>query len=115
MRGTRHSFAGRLGAVLFLIAWCNFALFIATSVYLGGDALSGKVENGHHYLSRLNHRETKYVETSPSLWKLSRIQGISALVTHAIGIFVGGGLMTYANRRGRGPDSKPATAEKCRP
>ncbi|MGC1376818.1 MAG: hypothetical protein WA821_11365, partial [Anaerolineales bacterium] len=37
--------------ILFWVAFINFFLFVIISVFLGGDALNGKVVDGHYYLA----------------------------------------------------------------
>ena len=93
-----RNFAGRIGAVLFWLAIVNFAAFTIICFSIGGDALNGKVEDGHYYLWKINHRYTKYVETTPTLWRFNRVHALSMIATHCLGILVGGPLMAYSGR-----------------
>lgn len=68
--------------MLFFIALINFAIFVMVAVNIGGDAISGKVENGRYYLS--NHG--KLTEVSPAVWQYSKIHAISVWITHPLGL-----------------------------
>jgi hypothetical protein len=56
---------------LIAIAAVHFAVFVATIVMLGGDALTGRVEDGHWFLG--NHGQ--FLEVSHTAWLLSAILG----------------------------------------
>ena len=77
-----------------MIAWVNFLVFWIVAVSIGGDAFSGKVVNGHYFVS--NHG--RLTEVSPTVWRYSRIHTVSVWITHPVGIFVGGGLMLLGQR-----------------
>ncbi len=68
-----------------MIAWLNFAVFWIVAVSIGGDAVSGKVESGHYFVSS----HGRLTEVSPTVWHYSRIHTVSIWVTHPIGL-VGG-------------------------
>jgi hypothetical protein len=87
--------AAILGTVLFVVAMVNFTAFFIAALVLGGDALNGKVEDGHYYL----RNKRKYTEVSRDVWLYSRAHAISVLVTHPLGAFGGGALLAYANRK----------------
>ena len=55
------------------LAAIHFVVFVVTIVVLGGDALTGRVEDGHYFLG--NHG--LMVETSRAAWHLSAIIGRS--------------------------------------
>jgi hypothetical protein len=93
---------GDVGKVLFFIAWINFAVFWVVAVCIGGDAISGKAVNGHFYVSS----HGKLTEVSRAVWNYSRIHTMSIWITHPIGIFGGGGLMVYAQRKKGGQPVK---------
>ena len=93
----KRRWAGVVGTVVFFAAVINFATFWVASLCLGGDALHGKIDDGHHYLSL----KGRYTEVSESVWHYSRIHTISVFVTHPLGILVGGGLIAYSSRRCR--------------
>ena len=83
-----------IGAALFAVAWLNFTVFWFVAVYLGGDAVSGRVENGHYYLSS----HGKLTEVTPNVWRYSRAHTISTWITHPLG-FLGLGLMALGQRQ----------------
>ncbi len=87
--------AAILGTALFVVAMVNFTAFFIAALALGGDALNGKAEDGHYYL----RNKRKYTEVSREVWLYSRAHAISVIVTHPLGIFAGGGLLAYANRK----------------
>jgi hypothetical protein len=88
-----------IGGALFAIAIVNFLVFVTLSVSWGGDALSGKVENGRYYLSHKGH----LTEVTEARWWFNRAHAISVIVTHTAGIFGAGWLLS--DRR-RGPIKK---------
>jgi len=92
--GGMKRYLGTLGAVAFFIAMINFAIFWLVALKIGGDAISGKVENGHYYVCE--HGE--YTEVSPGIWNYSKAHTISVFFTHPIGI-LGGALAAYATRK----------------
>ena len=49
----------------------NFLIFGALSIYLGGDASMGKVEDGRYYLGLRGH----YTEVSQAVFNYSRLHG----------------------------------------
>jgi hypothetical protein len=90
-----HRWLNRLGIILFFIAFFNFAVFWIVAVCIGGDAISGKVENGRYYVA--NHG--RYTEVSREVWTYSKFHSSSVWITHPIGILGGAGLITYAQYR----------------
>ncbi len=89
--------AGRIGVALGVVGIVNFTAFFVLSLAWGGDALSGKVVDGRHYLGH----KGRYVEVSEARWRASRAHAISVLVTHPLAILGGGLLLNYARRRRR--------------
>src|SRR5262245_5893722 len=81
------------GMTLFVIAFVNFTVFWIVAGRIGGDAMSGKIENGHYYLC--NHG--KYTEVTPSVWHYSRAHIISTWITHPLAI-LGFGLIALSER-----------------
>ena len=71
--------------VVFIVAIVNFAVFVLVAMRIGGDALNGKVENGHYLL---NSHGT-YTEVSHRLFLYSQIHASSLFVTHPLGLLVG--------------------------
>ncbi|HEY4371958.1 MAG TPA: hypothetical protein VGN52_08540 [Burkholderiales bacterium] len=66
---------------LFILAMLNFAAFWLISMQIGGDALAGKVENGHYFL--LGHGV--YAEVSEGVYTYSRWHALSLWVSHPLG------------------------------
>lgn len=52
----------------------NFYLFIILTMYLGGTAISGFIENGTYYVAFGNY----HTEVSKTLWHINYIQNILA-------------------------------------
>jgi hypothetical protein len=69
----------RLG---FFVGIVNFAIFWFAALYLGGDAISGKVVDGHFFLSNHGH----LTEVSQSVFTYSRWHVLSVFVTHPLGM-----------------------------
>lgn len=68
----------RICTLVFIMGLVNFAVFMAAAIYLGGDAVNGKVENGHYYL--MNHGS--HTEVTKAIFTYSRWHVYSVLVTH---------------------------------
>jgi hypothetical protein len=66
-----------LGRALFVLGGLNFAVFWMMGVAIGGDALSGSVQNGHYYVAT----HGRFTEVSPALWNFSYYQALSLWVT----------------------------------
>jgi len=73
----------RICTIVFFVAIINFFAFIVGTIVLGGDAVNGKAEGGHYYVS--NHG--KLVEVSPAAFTYSRIHCYAVWTTHPLGIF----------------------------
>ena len=86
-----------LGAILLSIAFINFAVFWIVAVCIGGDAISGKAENGHYYVSS----HGKPTEVSSRVWHYSRVHTRSVWITHPIGLLGGAALMALSDRAGK--------------
>ncbi len=70
----------RICTTVFFLCLANFFAFVLVAVRIGGDALNGKVEDGHYYLA--NHG--KYTEVSASTFQYSRTHALSIFVTHPL-------------------------------
>jgi hypothetical protein len=79
------------------VAVLNFISFCVISLFIGGAAMNGKIENGRYYLSQ-NGRLT---EVSQSVWTYSRYHGISMFVLIVAAPVVQGGALMLANERRR--------------
>jgi hypothetical protein len=75
MKTYRHIALG-----LFFLALANFAAFVLVGLVIGGDALSGGVEDGHYYVS--NHGI--HAEVSHGTFIYSRIHTYSVFITHPL-------------------------------
>jgi hypothetical protein len=60
------------------VALINFTAFWVIAVAIGGDAVSGKVESGRHYLSS----HGKLTEVSRAVYVYSYTHTVSVWVTH---------------------------------
>ena len=60
-----------------LFSMLNFVVFVCLALFLGGDALSGKVQDGHYFLS--DHG--KLQEVSRAVFTYSRWHSISLVVS----------------------------------
>lgn len=54
------------------------------AVLYGGDALNGKVEDGHYYLAS----HGRYTEVSQRFFEYSRIHALSAFIAIPLALFV---------------------------
>jgi hypothetical protein len=97
--------ASAAGITLFAVAMLNFWSFLVVALLIGGDALSGKAENGRYYLSS----HGRHTEVSRAVWHYSKIHTISVLVTHPLGIGCAW-LAAYAERKKRGPSRTVAVS-----
>lgn len=61
---------------LFIFAWINAWSFVIATMIIGGDATSGKCENGRYYVAMKGRRK----EVSREVWWYSRIHGASVQV-----------------------------------
>jgi hypothetical protein len=68
------------GALLFFGGVLNFILFWHAAVYLGGDAINGKIENGKHFVAS----HGRLTEVSPAVWEYSRFHAKSIWITHPL-------------------------------
>jgi hypothetical protein len=81
-----------LGAVL--LAPINFLVFFFMSLRLGGDAVNGKIENGHYFLASHGH----YTEVSGQVFAYSRWHTYSVFLTHSL--MFGAAFILSRRRRG---------------
>lgn len=78
-------------SMILVIGWIlNFIIFLATAMYLGGDALNGKIENGHYFLGS----HGIYTEVSYNVFVYSKIHTIIFLITHSsLFVYIGVGYL----------------------
>lgn len=75
----------RVCFVLFFLGWLNFIAFWLAAVALGGDAISGKIESGHYFLSSHGHLN----EVSRRVFAYSRFHTYSVFITHPLALLAG--------------------------
>lgn len=63
----------------------NFLTFAIIATRLGGDAVNGRIENGHYFL--LSHG--KKIEVSENVFNYSLIHTFSVWITHPLAIVAG--------------------------
>ena len=68
----------RLLQLGFFVGIVNFVIFWFAALYLGGDAISGKMVDGHFFLSSHGH----LTEVSQSVFTYSKWHVLSVFVTH---------------------------------
>lgn len=92
-----------LGALLFFGGLLNFLIFWHVAVFLGGDAVSGKVEDGRYFVSG----HGKLTEVSAETWRYSYAHTVSTWITHPLAGL--GWLLMYLTDPDR---KKPATDQQ---
>jgi hypothetical protein len=63
----------------------NFAAFFIAALYLGGDAINGKAQNGRYYLGS----HGRYTEVSEAVFNFSRQHALSLIITHPAAMLAG--------------------------
>ena len=66
--------------VVVIFAWVNFGVFAGIAIWLGGDALNGKIEGGHYYLGEHGH----FTEVSRQVFTYSRNHAQFMILTHIL-------------------------------
>jgi len=89
----KHTFE----ALATALAVINFLTFMAIASYLGGDAFSGKVEDGHYYVASHGH----YTEVSHVVYLYSKLHALSIVVTHLLPLIIAHLLSRNASRGGK--------------
>ena len=69
-----------LAPILFVVALVNFATFWVVAIFLGGDAINGKMENDHYYLAN----QGELTEVSRTVWLYSFWHTTSVFVTQSL-------------------------------
>lgn len=65
---------------IFIAAFINFAVFWLIAVYLGGDAINGRIADGHYYLMA----HGRYTEVSAAVFNYSEWHVYSVWITHPL-------------------------------
>jgi hypothetical protein len=81
------------------LGWLNFMAFWFAAVALGGDAVSGKSEAGHYYLSS----HGRLTEVSGPVFAYSRVHTYSVFVTHPLALLAG--LIGYRIKKSHEPNA----------
>lgn len=68
------------GTLLFFGGLLNFLIFWHVAVYIGGDAVGGKIENGKYFVSS----HGKLTEVSEATWHYSYAHAVSTWITHPL-------------------------------
>jgi hypothetical protein len=84
------------GWTLILVGVVNFVAFLVIALAIGGDAISGKVEDGRYLLAN----NGRYTEVPRAMWNFSRAHTMSVFVTSPL-IFVGGAIQMAQERRSK--------------
>jgi hypothetical protein len=76
---------------MIFIGLLNFAVFLAITWHLGGDALNGKASGGHYYVYGFQPKtgQKGYTEVSEAVFRYSKWHAYSALVTWGLMIVAG--------------------------
>lgn len=81
--------------ILLMLIWVLiFGSFVVSTLYLGGDALSGKIENNHYYLGY----KGKFTEVSYNIFLYSKIHTITFITVH-LAIFILAGVDWIKSRK----------------
>lgn len=73
----------RTERALTALAFVNFFALLVGAMWLGGDAVNGKIEGGRYILG--NHG--RYHEVSAAVYHASMLPVLSVLITHPLGMF----------------------------
>ncbi len=65
---------------IFILAFVNFAAFWLIAVYLGGDAINGRITDGHYFLMA----HGRYTEVSAAVFTYSKWHVYSVWITHPL-------------------------------
>ena len=93
----RTKWLNTLGQALVLLGVLNFLLFWIIGLSIGGDAYSGKIEDGRYFLKG-NGRYPRYTEVTEAVWTYSKVHAISVWVTVPMA-FAGAGMVALSKRR----------------
>ena len=75
----------RTCVVIFTLGLVNFALYFIGAIYLGGDAINGKIVDGHYFL--MSHG--RYTEVSADISNYSKWHVYCTWVTHLLAFAAG--------------------------
>jgi len=75
----------RICVTVFALCLANFVVFFIGAVYLGGDAVNGKIVADHYYL--MSHG--RYTEVSADIFSYSKWHAYSTWITHPLAFIAG--------------------------
>ena len=99
----------RICAIMFLLGWLNFMLFCCIGQHIGGEALHGKIEDGHYYLAtgyisrgiQSPDAPHHYIEVSSDTFHYSEVHAYSVLVTFPLGLLACALAVLFAKKQKR--------------
>src|SRR5258708_5325392 len=81
MRRVSYRFLRKLFFTAVIVSVLNFALFLAGTFYLGGNAIKGKIEAGRYYVWGYHHGTKGYAEVSRAAFNYSKWHVYTVIVT----------------------------------
>jgi hypothetical protein len=80
-RRALQRFLRKLFFAAVIVSVLNFAVFLAGTFYLGGNAVKGKIEAGRYYVWGYHHGTRGYAEVSHAAFNYSKWHGDSVIAT----------------------------------
>ena len=96
-----------VGALLFGVGVVNMVVCFVIAIILGGNALNGKIEDGHYYLAQ----HSELTEVSRSVWLYSCVHFWTVIAY--LPVMIVGGLMNTSARGLLTPDPPGWTGRDC--
>jgi len=131
----RRRWAGRIGGTLLAVAVGNFLAYSVHTDSIGGSADRRTVVEGRYSVSAHGQEYTdgngpapvraegryyvsvrrRFTEVTERQWRAVRAHEVAVLITHPLGVLVGGALLVYSQRgRGKqGPAEPGAAADRA--
>jgi hypothetical protein len=96
----KKSFFLKMCNLVIVVGILNFLIFLAGAIYLGGDAVNGKVEGGRYYLLgvRAEAGRKVYTEVSEPVFTYSKWHVYSVFVTWPLVMAAGFASKGYKKR-----------------
>lgn len=91
----------KLCNTIVVVALLNFGLFLAGTIFVGGDAWNGKVEGQKYYVWGYHHGRKGYTEVSQAVFEYSKWHAFSVIVTWPLGMLA----VVVSQRKGRHSES----------
>ena len=82
--------------IVYLAGMVNFFIFVSIALGLGGDAINGKIENGHYFLRSHGH----FTEVTSGIFIYSKWHTYSLFVTHPLAMLFG---YLYHKKKSKAP------------